>query len=268
MASYKVIQDIEAEDKLIGPLTVKQVFYALIAAAIIFIGWFIGKRTSYYAIIPFVLASLPLVFLALPLGRDQSNDVWLFAKLNFLFKPRKRLWFQTGGSSKFLVIESGQSEKAESRTDGRSAEDIESQIRSLSHILDSRGRSTRNKPTPVVAAAKTAVNSAADNEHENRHSSLNRGFHKLLSHHRENHKKRVDQKLRQTLRAQSHNPHLHPSTLDIAKPQQIKTPPSKHLSATISEITKSGNLKISTLESLARVVKSKERLKRSKDKQR
>jgi len=32
MATYKVIQDIEAEDKLVGPLTLRQFIYAAIAA--------------------------------------------------------------------------------------------------------------------------------------------------------------------------------------------------------------------------------------------
>jgi hypothetical protein len=35
MATYKVIQDIEAEDKLVGPLSLKQFIFALIA---IFLG--------------------------------------------------------------------------------------------------------------------------------------------------------------------------------------------------------------------------------------
>ena len=32
MSTYKVLQDIEAEDKLIGPLTLRQFIYALVAA--------------------------------------------------------------------------------------------------------------------------------------------------------------------------------------------------------------------------------------------
>jgi hypothetical protein len=46
MAVYKVIQDVEAEDKLLGPLTLKGFIYALIAATCAFIEFklvFIGS---------------------------------------------------------------------------------------------------------------------------------------------------------------------------------------------------------------------------------
>ncbi|MGH7158305.1 MAG: PrgI family mobile element protein [Candidatus Saccharimonadales bacterium] len=35
MATYKVIQDIEAEDKILGPLTLRQFIYAGVAAILI-----------------------------------------------------------------------------------------------------------------------------------------------------------------------------------------------------------------------------------------
>jgi hypothetical protein len=37
MATYKVLQDIEAEDKLLGPLTLKQFIFAAVAIAIGFV---------------------------------------------------------------------------------------------------------------------------------------------------------------------------------------------------------------------------------------
>ena len=46
MATYKVIQDIEAEDKLVGPLTLKQFIYAGISALCLYI-CFIAMLSSF-----------------------------------------------------------------------------------------------------------------------------------------------------------------------------------------------------------------------------
>ena len=40
MATYKVIQDIEAEDKLVGPLTLRQFVYGGIAALCAYLSFF------------------------------------------------------------------------------------------------------------------------------------------------------------------------------------------------------------------------------------
>ncbi len=261
MASYKVIQNVEAEDKLIGSLTMKQFFYALIATAIIFAGWFLSKRTSYYALIPFIIGSLPFVFLAIPLGRDQPNDVWLLARLNFMLRPRKRLWSQASNPQKPIIIEKDSKEIKASLTDGRTAQEIRDQVRSLGNILDSRGRYLESEASSVKTPMVIHHEKKIDEEHEKKHSSLNQRFHKLLNHHKENHKKNIGQRIRQTLRAQSHN--LYQTPKDI-KDQSLKTPTPKHLSAKISEITKSKDLKISTLESMVKAVKAKEKHKKSK----
>jgi len=50
MATYKVIQDIEAEDKLLGPMTLRQFIYAVIVVVMGFVAFRLasvdgGKRT-------------------------------------------------------------------------------------------------------------------------------------------------------------------------------------------------------------------------------
>ncbi len=257
MANYKVIQDVESEDKLIGPLTVKQVFYALIGAAIIFVGWLIGKKTSHYAMIPFIAGALPLLFLAIPLGRDQPNDVWLFARLNFMLRPKKRLWSQTGNSYKPLIIKKGSEEVKANLTDGRTVEEIRTQVRDLSNILDSQSPYIKSEAEAAKSLPFSNPEKNTDDEHEKKHSSLNEHFHKLLRHRKENHKKSIDQKVRQTLRSQSHNLYQTPSEISANQGRSFQTPPPKHLSAKISEIAKSKDLKISTLESMVRATKEK-----------
>ena len=66
MAVYKVPQDVEADDKLIGPFSFRQFIYLIIVALSIAAAWGLGQLFIPLAIIP-----LPLIIffgaLALPL---------------------------------------------------------------------------------------------------------------------------------------------------------------------------------------------------------
>ena len=65
MAEYKVAQDVEAEDKLIGPFSFRQFIYLIIAAVAVALAWGLGQIFIDLAIIP-----LPVIIfftvLALP----------------------------------------------------------------------------------------------------------------------------------------------------------------------------------------------------------
>ena len=263
MASYKVLQDIEAEDKIVGPLTLKQLIYAAIAAVLIVGSWYLGSKTTFWAMGPFMPPALVFTLLALPLNRDQPNDVWLLARLNFAFRPRKRLWQRSSGSHKSLIVQDSSDTEAGSKAPVKltMVEELETKAFNLSSVLDSRNQTvedrTRLAPTAVVATAAT------DGEHENRHSGLNHKFHQLLGSHHNQRKENADLKIRQTLRAQSHNLSRSPAE---SGGKSFKTPPNSHLSAKISEIAGSGDLKISTLESMVKAIKSKDKLKKKNKK--
>ena len=62
MAVYKVIQDIEAEDKLLGPLTLKQFIFAVIAAGFVFAAYLLVKSVGViYAAIPLSKAGFAFI---------------------------------------------------------------------------------------------------------------------------------------------------------------------------------------------------------------
>src|SRR5688572_2237225 len=95
MATYKVIQDIEAEDKLLGPFSLRQFIYLLIVAVTMFLGYKLASATI-FLVIPLLPIVIFFALLAAPFGRDQSSEVWLLAKIRFIIKPRKRIWNQDG----------------------------------------------------------------------------------------------------------------------------------------------------------------------------
>ncbi len=90
MATYKVPQDVEAEDRLLGPFTFRQFVYLLIAAIA---G---ALAAALFQIFP-LLAILPLpviiffLILALPLKKDQPMETYLAAIVSFYMKPNKHL---------------------------------------------------------------------------------------------------------------------------------------------------------------------------------
>ena len=244
MASYKVIQDVEDEDRLLGPLTMKQFIYAMMATALGGLGWMIGKYSSYYLAIPAFLAMAPFLFLALPLRRDQPNDVWLLARLNFLFKPRTRLWSRMGGSGSSVHIVSSREEGPPAET-SQTREEIEAKVRDLGRILDSRGQQ----------AAADHREAEADADHELQKSALNRRFKGLLRHHKNRRLENLEAEMRKTLRSQEY-------LLSQYAPGGASTesrPVAEDLSERLDSIAGSGNLKISTLESLVGATKVRPR---------
>jgi hypothetical protein len=143
MAVYKVIQDIEAEDKLLGPLTLKQFIFAIISAGFIFVAFMIVSKTGLiYLAIPFLPFIIAFGVLAAPLSKDQPTDLWLAARIRFLLKPRKRIWDQSG--IKELVTITVPKKEIKQLTDNLSQGEVKSRLEALADTLDSRGWAIKN----------------------------------------------------------------------------------------------------------------------------
>lgn len=147
MAVYKVIQDIEAEDKIVGFLTLKTFIYALIAAALAYI----NVRLLMASVVGplrfvFILILLFPMFLfgllAAPLGRDQPTEVWILSHVKFFLNPRKRIWDQSGLQELVTVTAPKKIEK--DYTKGLSQNDVQSRLKALATTLDSRGWAVKN----------------------------------------------------------------------------------------------------------------------------
>lgn len=152
MAVYKVIQDIEAEDKIVGPLTFKGFIYVIIAGLLAFIDIriFIGGEPGWVKLL-FLFLFLPpmLLFgtLASPLGREQPTEVWLLSRVRFLLKPHKRVWDQAG--TKQLVTVTAPKRPSRALTKNISQTEVASRLQMLAKTLDSRGWNTPNEALNV-----------------------------------------------------------------------------------------------------------------------
>ena len=86
MASYKVPQDVEADDKLLGPFTFRQFIYLMIVFGMIVLAVALFQVFPLLAIIPIPIA-LFFIILALPIKKDQPMETYLAALLSFYIKP-------------------------------------------------------------------------------------------------------------------------------------------------------------------------------------
>ena len=142
MATYKLIQDIEAEDHILGPLSFRQFVFALIAVFLLYLNFLVVVKHVPFLLIIFLPPALFFLFFALPFGRDQPTEIWALAKLRFLFKPRKRIWDQSG--MKELVTITVPKKIEHYYTDGLSQREVKSRLSALASTLDSRGWALKN----------------------------------------------------------------------------------------------------------------------------
>ena len=146
MATYKVPQDVEADDKLLGPFSFRQFVYLIIVAASIGIAWILAQIFIGLIIIP-----MPFIIffgaLALPLKKDQPMETYLAAIFSFYFiKPRKRIWVPDGIESLVEITAPRQVEPE--RVKDINQHEAAARLSYLTDIIDSRGWSVRGAGVP------------------------------------------------------------------------------------------------------------------------
>ena len=144
MAQYKVLQDIEAEDKLLGPLSLRQFIYAAITIALGFVTFRLFISPVWFVGIVLLPPTIFFALLAAPLGGQQSSEIWLLAKIRFFLKPRKRIWDQSG----VLELVTITVPKAIERhlTKGYDQTEVKSRLKTLASTMDTRGWAVKNAP--------------------------------------------------------------------------------------------------------------------------
>src|SRR5581483_953621 len=147
MAEYKVIQDIEAEDKLLGPLTLKGFIYALIAGTLAFLNFKLVATPAIGSIrwALLVIFGLPMLLfgvLASPLGREQPTEIWLLSRIRFFIKPKSRVWDQSGLNN--LVTITAPKKVDKHLTKELSQNEVKSRLKTLAVTMDSRGWAVKN----------------------------------------------------------------------------------------------------------------------------
>ena len=140
MSQYKVPQDVEAEDHILGPLTLKQFIYAIVAVAWGGL-WFVILK---HVIILYAIVALPVILIFLLLAfykRDGQNfEQLLIALVGFFANSRKRIWRKEEVVESFHV----EAAKPHEEVSQRSPADVRAELSRLGEMADARGI---NKPT-------------------------------------------------------------------------------------------------------------------------
>lgn len=159
MAQYKVPQDVEADDKLIGPFSFRQFVYLLAAGGLLALGVALFQLFPLLAIIPlpFILLFLAL---ALPLKKDQPMETYLAAVVSYYLKPKNRLWVP--GQSESTIKITAPKKVEESRTRDITGEEATHRLSFLVDIVDTGGYAIKGASvSPVredlVAEANTVT---------------------------------------------------------------------------------------------------------------
>ena len=138
---YKVPQNIDMEDRIVGPLTMVQFVIVMIGGMIVYVSYLLFTPTSFWFIaIPVALVTLSLAFLKI---NDQHFPKFAGSTLLFLTRPKSRVW-QKNESHQALSI-THQVTAAEQKQAGKSSVH-QGDLAGLSTVLDTGGTT----PIPVI----------------------------------------------------------------------------------------------------------------------
>jgi len=176
---YKVPQDVEAEDKLIGPFSFRQFIYLIIVAIAGFVGFILGQ-----IFIPLIIIPLPVMILfgalALPLRKDQPMETYLLAVIRFYLKPKRRMWDPEGAASHIDITTPPAQER--SLTKDFDQETAQQRLDYLARVMDSRGWSLKGISKANDSLSEGVAAEAADAfDIMDDHADLAKSFDTLLA---------------------------------------------------------------------------------------
>ena len=136
MAQYKVPQDVEADDKLLGPFSFRQFVYLMVAGGCIALAVALFQLFPLLAIIPAPVALFFLV-LALPLKKDQPMETYLAALVSYYLKPHTRKW--TPGQRENVIEITAPKVVDDNRSRDLTGEEATHRLSFLANIVDTEG---------------------------------------------------------------------------------------------------------------------------------
>lgn len=140
MGQYKVPQNVEAEDKILGPLSLKQFIYALIGVGYGLLTFAILQKF----IVVWVFVGLPPMILFMAVGlyqkKDQPFETYLTAVISYFVKPRKRYWEKEPIAEVFHVDPPPPKPELEVRN----PREVKGQLQQLAQVVDTRGWASKS----------------------------------------------------------------------------------------------------------------------------
>ena len=161
MAQYKVPQDVEADDKLLGPFSFRQFVYLLVAAGCIALAVALFQLFPILVIIP-AIPALFFIVLALPLKKDQPMETYLAAIVSYYLKPHTRKW--TPGQRESTIDIIAPKIVEDTRARDITGEEATHRLSFLADIVDTEGQAIKGMGgnSPVNEELVREANNTSD----------------------------------------------------------------------------------------------------------
>ncbi len=194
MSRYKVPQDVEADDKLLGPFSFRQFIFLIIAVIAAALTYFLGTILLPLALIPLPVAIFFFV-LAIPLRKDQPTEVYLAAILSFYLKPKKKIW-QADGVDNIVKITYENVKDDTIQLKDLSYEQAQERLAFLANVVDTEGWAVKNAQKPGIKQEFiNEANTIEDIQDEN--TSINQSFNQMINDSKREQKAEIITKMNQ-----------------------------------------------------------------------
>lgn len=143
MLQYKIPQDVGVADKIVGPLTLRQLIIVAIGGGLSYVLFAIAGKLYELNILEYIIIALPAL-IALAAAFIKINGIpfiqFILLGLEYAIKPKKRMWDHSGISA-IVAPDLGEikaeAKKALTGTEKKARKDIN--LEDLSRVLDSGG---------------------------------------------------------------------------------------------------------------------------------
>lgn len=139
---YKVPQNIDMEDKIVGPFTMKQFIYILVCGAIIY-GWWNYLQTNFVNFtLEFVIVAIPIGLLGFALALVKINDrpfeYFLLNVLRFVISPKHRKWQDGFKEEAVIILTKNEKKKEEVARDSGDLDQLAKQLEDHAAFLQEK----------------------------------------------------------------------------------------------------------------------------------
>lgn len=193
MAVYKVPQDVEADDKLIGPFSLKQFIFLIVAAISAALSYILGT-----IILPLFLIPLPIaiffIILALPLKKDQPMEVYLAALISFYLKPKRKIWV-ADGIDRLVEITYDNMQSVNIPRRDLTFEQAQERLAFLADVVDSKGWAVKDANSSINRDVLNEANSIADIHDSS--APINRAFNDMIQRSDQERKNKIITRMRE-----------------------------------------------------------------------
>lgn len=150
MGQYKVPQNVEAEDKILGPLTLKQFIYAVVGVSWAGLSFLIFRKLPAVMVIVGLPPTVLFLLLAFYQRDGQNFEQLLIAMVGFFTQSRRRLWVKEEVANAFRI----EPKPVAVAADQRNPAEVRSELEKLGSVIDSRGW---NRPPEDVEMLQAMV---------------------------------------------------------------------------------------------------------------